>query len=487
MYNPQSPYVVYCEDCYRSDTWDPYAYGVVYDQNRPFFEQLGELLKRVPKMALFSDRTRPSVNSPYINYSGANKNSYLIFNGGDSENSMYSRGARFFKDTADIYFGQKLERCYEGVNVVQSAGVHFSKNVSGCVDCSFLIDASGAQNCFGCVNIRHATNCFLNEQLDKEAYQAQVEKICGSYQATEDFKKKFADFSLKFPRRENSNLKTVNCTGDYLFESKNLTHCFEATNCEDCKYGFFVKGAKSSYDFTGFGYNAELLLECVGVGMSQRVIGSCWIEDSHDVEYSFCVAGSEYCLGCDGIRHGQYSILNKKYPKEKFEEIRDLIVAELKRSDSFGSFMPLPLAFFAYNETIAQDNMPLAKEEALKRGFRWEENLQMTKGKETVKPEDIPDHIRDVPDSLTKEVLACVTCGRNYQITVQELSLYRREVVPIPRKCFYCRHQERIGVRGELRLYDRTCVRCHKTIKTTYAPERPEIVYCEQCYNAEVV
>jgi len=36
------------------------------------------------------------------------------------------------------------------------------------------------------------------------------------------------------------------------------------------------------------------------------------------------------------------------------------------------------------------------------------------------------------------------------------------------------------------KLYIRNCDKCGKEMKTTYAPERPEIVYCENCYNKEV-
>lgn len=28
---------------------------------------------------------------------------------------------------------------------------------------------------------------------------------------------------------------------------------------------------------------------------------------------------------------------------------------------------------------------------------------------------------------------------------------------------------------------------CPNEFETTYSPDRPEIVYCEECYNAEVV
>ena len=30
------------------------------------------------------------------------------------------------------------------------------------------------------------------------------------------------------------------------------------------------------------------------------------------------------------------------------------------------------------------------------------------------------------------------------------------------------------------------CAKCGKEIKTSYAPDRPETVYCKQCYNNEV-
>ena len=35
-------------------------------------------------------------------------------------------------------------------------------------------------------------------------------------------------------------------------------------------------------------------------------------------------------------------------------------------------------------------------------------------------------------------------------------------------------------------LYDRNCAKCNIKIKTPYAPERPEIVYCVKCYQQEV-
>ncbi len=487
MYNPKSPYVIYCEACYISDAWSFSEYAQDYDESRPFLEQLDDLLKRVPKAATFIDHAKPSVNSEYMNYAGGNKNCYLIFNSAENEDSIYSRGIRWCHDVADIYFGQKAERCYEDINIAQSTGVRYGQNVSGCLNSLFVINGSGLQNCVGCANLRHKSYYWLNEELPENEWKRRLEELRGSYKAIKDFEKEFEKISLLHPRKENSNLKTSSCTGDYIFESKNCQNCFETADSENCKYAYAIKAVKDSYDVLGFGYGSELLLECVGVGGSQNIKSSYWVENSHHCEYCFSAVSSENCFGCDGVKHAQYSILNKRYSPEEYSRLRGTIITELKSAGEYGLFFPLSLAPFAYNESIAQDNFPLSKENAIQSGFRWEDDIQLTKGKETMSPDQIPDHIKDIPDSITNEILVCISCGRNYRITAQELSFYRREIIPLPRQCFICRHRARVSRRGPMQLFDRNCARCSTTIHTTYAPDRKEIIYCETCYNAEVV
>ena len=489
MFHPKSPYTVYCGDCWTSDKWNPFSYGRDYDFDRPFFEQLGELFRDVPKPGTFASAdTGPNINSDWTNFSGGNKDCYLIFNSGpNNENCAYSRGLLSDKDVFDSYYVDKAERVYEGVNVQSSNGACWLQNSSDCIDSWFLLNCVGCQNCFGCVNLRHKSYHFFNELLNKEEWEQKVKEILGSNERTEEMRRKFEEFSLKFPRRENSNLKSINVSGDYIFESKNCKNSFEVSFSEDSSNLFSVKRTKDSRDLIGHGREGELLLEGVAVGTSRRVIGSWWAVLSHDIEYSIAPRSSEYCFGCDSVKSAKYAILNKRYSEEEYKKIKEHIANELKEKNLYGLYMPPELAFFAYNETIAQDNMPLTKEEALKRGFRWQEDLQMTTGKETLKPEQIPDHIKDVIENILKEILACISCGRNYRITKQEFDFYKRMNIPIPRKCFYCRHADRLRRRGPFKLYARNCAKCNKEIQTTYAPERPEVVYCEECYQKEVI
>lgn len=490
MYNPKLLYPIYCMECYESDKWDGWSYGQDYKTNVPFFDQFKELLDRVPKKTVYISTTGlgPNINSEYTNVAGGNKDCYLLFNGGGNENTMYSRGVYKSRDTADAYFGTDMERCYEVINIGHSSGIVYGKSISGSINSGFVLNCSGCQNCFGCVNLRNKSYHFFNEPLTKDEYLRRVSEISGSYVKFLEFRKTFEEFALKFSRRENDNIKTVASTGQYLFESKNLINCFEVTKGEDCKYLFSNKFTKDSYDLTGFGYWSELLLDCVACGDSQRVIGSYAVDGkSHDIEYSFALTACEDCLGCAGLSHAQYSILNKKYSPEEYKKIREKILNELKQDGLYGLFFPPSVAPFAYNETVGMDNLPMTREEVLAQGFRWEDDIPRTRGKETMQSEQIPDHIKDVPDSIVNEILKCSTCAGNYRLIPAELRFYRQMVLPIPRQCFWCRHCDRVRRRGPFKLYARDCDRCHKSIQTTYSPERPEIVYCELCYQQEVI
>jgi len=458
-----------------------------YDENKSFVEQFGELLKKVPKITTYlSLGVGPNINSEYVNMASGCRNCYLVFNTSPAEDTLYSRGVKNSKDCSDLYFAKDIERCYESINVEQSSGILWGKNVIGSLDSAFILNGRGLINCFGCVNINNKSYYFFNKPIAPEEYKKKVSEILGSYKKTEEFKKEFEKFAQTFPMRENNNIKTVNSTGDYLFECKNVKNSFEVHNAEDCSYLFSSKGIRDSIGTIGYGFDSELLLEVVATGQSSNVMGSYGVENSSDILYGFYIAKCRNCIGCDALKNGQYYILNKKYEKAEYERLRAKIIKELQEKDLYGLMISTELSPFAYNESIAQDNFPLTKTEVLALGLRWENDIQKTEGKETIKPQNLSDHIRDVKDSITREVLRCIDCNRNYKIIAQELLFYRKMNIPLPRKCFYCRHQDRIVRRGPYKFWNRNCAKCQKGIITNYAPDRPEIVYCEKCYQQEV-
>ncbi len=154
-------------------------------------------------------------------------------------------------------------------------------------------------------------------------------------------------------------------------------------------------------------------------------------------------------------------------------------------------------ASFGYNETLAQDYMPLSKEEALKRGFRWQDKTTGTYRKETIKEGQVPETIVEVSEDILNEILVCEKCKKNFRITKSEFDFYKRMHLPLPHKDFECRHKDRMSKRNPRKLWHRKCmcknpkhphldIGCPSEFETSYAPGRPEVVYCEECYNKEV-
>ena len=89
-------------------------------------------------------------------------------------------------------------------------------------------------------------------------------------------------------------------------------------------------------------------------------------------------------------------------------------------------------------------------------------------------------------DSLLKEILKCISCGKNYQIIKKEFQFLKRFNLPAPDHCPLCRDRARIKQLNPMRIFNRTCEKCNAEIITSYASDRPEIVYCEKCYQQEV-
>lgn len=81
----------------------------------------------------------------------------------------------------------------------------------------------------------------------------------------------------------------------------------------------------------------------------------------------------------------------------------------------------------------------------------------------------------------------CLNCKQDFTPHPDDLSFYDKMAVPVPSYCPPCRMQDRLRKRNPRKLWSRQCMKCGKGIETTYSPERPEIVYCEPCYQAEVV
>ena len=193
------------------------------------------------------------------------------------------------------------------------------------------------------------------------------------------------------------------------------------------------------------------------------------------------------CFGCVGLRKAQYCVFNKQYTKERYENIVSAILETMQSQNAWGSFLPTAMSPFGYNETVAQEYFPQTKEEIVQRGWIWNDyESPLPKVTKTIPGTDLPDAIDTIPDDILNWAIVCETTDKPFKVIKQELDFYRRMKLPVPRKHPDQRHKERMALRNPRKLWNRECAKCQKQITTSYAPERPEIVVCEECYLKEV-
>ena len=531
IFSPSQKLKVYDRAYWWSDAWDPMNYGRDYDFSKPFFQQFKELLEETPLVNVFNTN---AVNSEYCNHVEDSKDCYLLFASIWNENVSYSRGPVRCKDSFDLLQTEKVESCYDLADSEECFKGFSSREVKSSNHSMFLLDCRNCSDCFGCINIRNKTHCFFNQQYPKEEYDQKIKELdSGSYKNFLRVFEKFNAFKLKHIRRFAHLTNTVGVIGDHVSNTKNCYRCFSIfQNTEDCAY-LTHGGAqlRDSYDSYGIGAG-ELMYEVIDTGIaSSRVLFIVVGRGGHSAVYGYNCHNSDDIFACVGLRNKSYCILNKQYTKEEYEKLVPRIIEHMNQMPytdkkgiiyKYGEFFPPELSPFSYNETIAQEYFPLLKEEALEKGYSWkdpeERNYEIT-----LQAEDLPDHIKDVSDSILKEIIGCAhqkappaggcneQCTEAFRIIPQELQFLRKMNLPLPRLCPNCRHYQRIKARNPLKLWKRKCQcagetsenkvyantadhihhksteHCPNEFETTYAPERPEIVYCEECYLREVV
>lgn len=499
IYAPDSGITVYCNKCWWSDKWDPKSYAMDYDFSKPFFTQYKDLVQKIPHMAVVNDDGIASLNCEYTHDWWFAKNCYMCFSGWQVENVMYSFYMLSGKDMMDCFSVMaESSWMYECIDSARVFNLKYSQFCTSVVDSAFLYDCRNCSDCFMCAGLRNKKYHFKNVEYSKEEYKEILESYkLNSFSGVEKAREEYEEFILKVPRKYIfTYVGTPECTGDILLRCKNTKDSFVMRKTENCRYYDFGAKSKDSYDVTMSGELSQCY-ECIVADHSQMNLFGIFSVKSQDIRYTQHCHSSKYLFGCSQLRNGKYCILNKEYTKEEYDELVPKIITHMNEMPyvdkkgnvyKYGEFYPAELSVFGYNETIAPEQFPIDRDEAIAQGYKWQDNLQRTVGKETMKPEEIPDALQDVPDTIVNEVLACVECNRNYKIVPNELTFYKKMNIPIPHRCFHCRHQARVARRNPFKLWKRSCMKegCTNEFETSYAPERPEIVYCEKCYLAEI-
>lgn len=507
IYAPDSPYTVYCRECFHGDAWDPLSFGVAFDTERSFFDQFRELQLKVPRLSSFVFQ---NVESEYVNGAAFNKNCYMCFVSDHNEDMFYSYATFGSRTSSDLLNCNDCEMCYECLTCTKCYQTKYSEDCTNSQNLLFCKNCVNCQDCIGCVNLKNARYAIFNKTVSKGEYESFAAEL-SSREKLREVKEKAHAYQAGFPVKYLHGMRNVDVTGDYVLNSKNSRYVFDSDELEDTQYLNHGHQAKNSQDSYVLVDKSELCYQVVsGIALNNTICSYC-VWHGYDIAYSDTCENSHHLFGCVGLRKKEYCILNREYTKDEYERISKEIIEQMKkvphidakgRIYEYGDFFPADFSPFAYNETVALEYGSIGAAEAREKGFKWKEE-ERKKYQPTLLSHNIPGSVDGVDDSITKEVIECAhkgecsdQCTTAFRITSDELALYRRLQIPLPTLCFNCRHAERTQVRNPRKLWRRSCMcdranhmhgeACSNEFETSYAPERPEIVYCEACYQAEV-
>ncbi len=516
--SPDKSYPMYCHECWWSDKWNPLDFGREYDFSKSFFQQFQELLNRTPHISIFNSNT---VNSDWVNQETDDKNCYLNVGGHYNEDSGYNTYELYGKNCFDNFWILNSEFCYENINCERCYQTLFSQV---CYECQNTILSYDCHNCnyiFGCAGLRNKKYYIFNQPYSKEDYEKFLKEnpISSSINIAK-LKKESKKVWLRMPHRYAQMFKTTNSTGNFVSESKNAKNCWNLEKVENAKNIYIGGWLKDGQDASAHGaselgyeissgggvYNSQFNVYCMSNDPLKKV-------HSSNLKYCYAVITSNNCFGCANIRDQEYCILNKKYTKEEYDTLIPKIkkhMAEMPyqgkndRIYGYGEFFPIELSPFGYNETAAQDYYSLTKEQATQKGYSWCNYEANTKYQ--FSDYKIPDDIKDVNDDVLEKILKCEISDKAYRIIQAELEFYRHMKLPIPKRSPLQRHKDRIAELLPRQLHQRNCecgtrkevyqntakhshdatTPCPNQVQTPYAPNQPEVVYCEECYQAEI-
>ncbi|MDC0358572.1 hypothetical protein OAO01_07130 [Oligoflexia bacterium] len=409
----------------------------------------------------------------------------MCFNLNHSEDSYYCDMAYKLRSSVDCSACKDMELC---ADCYGCGSCYWSSNLVQCSNVSngqFCFDCHACSDVILCWNLRNKQYCVRNQQLSKEAFLAEKERLSCSKRTVREQ----AEAELRSHMQEDAIHRFANmlncedCTGDNLIECRNCVDSFDILRGEDLTRVISVDNdAKCSMDVFGTWDGAELIYESMSA-TKYRVLFSFNVWESSEVYYSDASFSCEHIFGCSGLKREKFCILNQRYSEQEYRALVKRLIEHMHSTGEWGEFFPVSYAPVAYNESVAREYFPLSKAEVEAYGWRWQE--PSARGQDGLSPRDFDDFV-SIPENISKLALCCNACGYNYRITTAEAQLYNQLELPLPAHCPDCRYDNRLAYRPPRKLWERGCGKCGAEIQTPYAPEQPEVVYCEGCYLERV-
>lgn len=395
------------------------------------------------------------------------KNCYLtICAGEDIENILYS----FYVITKctnvlnSVWVTNWSQNIYEGVGIVQSFAIFFSKNIINSANIWFCSNLQWCHECLLCDGLINRSYCIQNQDYTKEEYMKKKEQLLGQ---KEQFMLWYSNVSKSW-----SQLRCIDSTWAFL------------TDCEQVQNGLFVQWVKLGKNLIVIG-NGDPIEHCydniTSATRAEHSYANMWCSPaqqvycnmnggwawSYDLYYTMYCLNSHHLLWCIWLKNKSYCIFNKQYTKEERHEKVDEIFAKMEKTphpnpllagegeNALWAFFPGWMNPFYFNDTAAYLIDPsFTKEEVEAQWYlRRDEPIKVDipEWMETVKTTELDqfewyrDEQRRIDSTILKKVIIDEQ-GNSYRVIKMEYDFLMKYGLPLPRKHWLERMKENFRI-----------------------------------------
>jgi hypothetical protein len=487
-FSEKCPFPVYDYQYFIGDNFDPFSFGCEYKEGSPM-DFLYKMRKTFP-IPSFLNRDPSCINSEYSSGGRNLKNGYYVSGCYDCEDIWYSGMAGKSRNIMDSRVTNSSEFVY---------GSFFADHLYKCIytyfstDCSnsiFLYDCKNCTDCLGCVNLRNKKYNIFNKQFSKEEYESFIKSITPfSRKKISELEKIFWDLIKQQPINASRNVGSSNVNGVNIRFSNDIFDCVEINNSQNIRHSDSVLSHNDSMDILFSGGNSHHLYGDINIGsQSSGVRFSISSKFCTDCEFIFNCKNLNDCFMCFGLQNKSYCVLNKQYTKEEYYKIVDSIKVEMLNREEYNDGPGLEFSAQAYNFSLSMVSYPLSDEEIKNIGGYVANDPDTNAGSiDIIKYIDVPQTINEVSDDILTKAIQCSVTGRPFRVIKSEVDFYRQMNLPLPIVHPSIRMENQYKVASPGKKYKATCAKCLKDIESIFDTKDNYILYCEKCYQKEVV
>lgn len=291
-----------------------------------FVEEFQKLLLSKPRYNL---KHVMAENCDYADTAVKSKDCYYSFGVFYCEGVYYGRYSRKCTDCNGVTFCVGCTLCTECVACLNCYECAYSQYCQNCTHCRFCIDCYGCYDSFGCVGLYRKKYHMFNVAYSKEEYEARLAKIDLSNSGHRAWvNREVEKLKRATPQLAMHQLRSEDCVGENIIESKNCYECYDVLASEDCLYTVEANANKSCCDLTVC-FESEACYGCVQSPLCYDSRFLFQVDNSAESEFCAYSRRLKNCFGCVYMQDKQYHILNEPYAPEEYERIVTRLRKEL--------------------------------------------------------------------------------------------------------------------------------------------------------------